>query len=160
VIVLNLTQDILIGPPTVEVADPPLFPSPPYYTALSYRQAFKERRCLIPADGFFEWKEVVGGKIPYSIGMKDSFALRVRSSPSAPSSSRASSKPAMAPGTSFEAYPIPVLAEPKKIIRALDQLRSLKTFPSPDAVNTTTRPQLPKYISHALGSLYQPWKPG
>jgi hypothetical protein len=66
----------------------------------------------------------------------------------------------MAPGTSFEAYPIPVLAEPKKIIRALDQLRSLKTFPSPDAVNTTTRPQLPKYISHALGSLYQPWKPG
>jgi hypothetical protein len=66
----------------------------------------------------------------------------------------------MAPGTSFEAYPIPVLAEPKKIIRALDQLRSLKTFPSPDAVNTTTGPQLPKYVSHALGSLYQPWKPG
>jgi hypothetical protein len=65
----------------------------------------------------------------------------------------------MAPGTSFEAYPIPVLAEPKKIIRALDQLRSLNTFPSPDAVNTTG-PQLPKYISHALGSLYQPWKPG
>ena len=27
------------------------------------------------------------------------------------------------------------------------------------AVNTTG-PQLPKYISHALGSLYQPWKPG
>jgi hypothetical protein len=50
----------------------------------------------------------------------------------------------MAPGTSFETYPIPVLAEPKKIIRALDQLRSLKTFPSPDAVNTTTGPQLPK----------------
>jgi hypothetical protein len=66
----------------------------------------------------------------------------------------------MAPGTSFETYPIPVLAEPKKIIRALDQLRSLKTFPSPDAVNTTTGPQLPKSISHALGSLYQPWKPG
>ena len=56
--------------------------------------------------------------------------------------------------------PHPVLAEPKKIIRALDQLRSLKTFPSPDAVNTTTGPQLPKYVSHALGSLYQPWKPG
>jgi len=41
-------------------------------------------------------------------------------------------------------YPIPVLAEPKKIIRALDQLRALKTFPSADAVNTTTGPQLPK----------------
>ena len=40
-------------------------------TAPSYRQAFKKRRCLIPADGYYEWKKVVGGKIPYSIGMKD-----------------------------------------------------------------------------------------
>jgi putative SOS response-associated peptidase YedK len=32
---------------------------------------FKKRRCLIPADGFYEWKKVIGGKIPYSIGMKD-----------------------------------------------------------------------------------------
>jgi putative SOS response-associated peptidase YedK len=39
--------------------------------APSYRQAFKKRRCLIPADGFYEWRKVVGGKIPYSIGMKD-----------------------------------------------------------------------------------------
>ena len=31
-----------------------------------------------------------------------------------------------APGTSFEPYPIPVLADPKKIIRALDGLPSLK----------------------------------
>jgi putative SOS response-associated peptidase YedK len=38
-------------------------------TAPSYREAFKKRRCLIPADGFYEWKKVVGGKIPYSIGM-------------------------------------------------------------------------------------------
>jgi putative SOS response-associated peptidase YedK len=27
-------------------------------TASAYRQAFKRRRCLIPADGFFEWKRV------------------------------------------------------------------------------------------------------
>jgi putative SOS response-associated peptidase YedK len=40
-------------------------------TAPSFRQAFKKRRCLIPADGFYEWKKVGGGKIPYSIGMKD-----------------------------------------------------------------------------------------
>jgi hypothetical protein len=69
-------------------------------------------------------------------------------------------KTRQAPGTSFEPYPIPVLAEPKKIMRALDQLRALKTFVSADAVNTTTGPQLPKYISHAFGSLDQPWKPG
>jgi putative SOS response-associated peptidase YedK len=40
-------------------------------TAPSYREAFKKRRCLIPSDGFYEWKKVVGGKIPYSISMKD-----------------------------------------------------------------------------------------
>jgi putative SOS response-associated peptidase YedK len=40
-------------------------------TAPSYRQAFKKRRCLIPCDGFYEWKKVTGGKIPYSISMTD-----------------------------------------------------------------------------------------
>jgi putative SOS response-associated peptidase YedK len=40
-------------------------------TAPSYREAFKKRRCLIPADSFYEWKKLVGGKIPYAIGMKD-----------------------------------------------------------------------------------------
>ena len=40
-------------------------------TAPSFRSAFKKRRCLIPADGFYEWKKVIGGKIPYSIEMKD-----------------------------------------------------------------------------------------
>jgi putative SOS response-associated peptidase YedK len=40
-------------------------------TAPSYRQAFKKRRCLIPCDGSYEWKKVLGGKIPYSISMKD-----------------------------------------------------------------------------------------
>jgi hypothetical protein len=40
-------------------------------TAASYREAFKKRRCLIPADGFYDCNGVLGGKIPYSIGMKD-----------------------------------------------------------------------------------------
>ena len=40
-------------------------------TVPSYRQAFKKRRCLIPADGFYEWKNVVRGKIPYSIGYNE-----------------------------------------------------------------------------------------
>ena len=40
-------------------------------TAPSYRQAFMKRRCLIPVDGFYEWKKVLGGKIPYAISMKD-----------------------------------------------------------------------------------------
>ena len=69
-------------------------------------------------------------------------------------------KTRQAPGTSFEPYPIPVLADPKKIIRALAQLRDLKSFSSADAVNTTTGPQLPKYVSSAFGSLERAWKPG
>jgi Telomere resolvase len=36
-----------------------------------------------------------------------------------------------APGTSFEPYLIPVLSDPKKLVEALDRLRSLKSFPSP-----------------------------
>jgi hypothetical protein len=45
-------------------------------------------------------------------------------------------------------------------VRALENLHAMKTFMSADAVNTTTGPQLPKYIPHAFGYLDQPWKPG
>lgn len=33
----------------------------------SFRPAFKKRRCLIPADGFYEWKGVKGAKQPVYI---------------------------------------------------------------------------------------------
>jgi putative SOS response-associated peptidase YedK len=33
----------------------------------SFRAAFKRRRCLIPADGFYEWQYVGGRKQPYYI---------------------------------------------------------------------------------------------
>ena len=36
----------------------------------SFRRAFRERRCLIPADGFYEWKRMNGGKQPYYIHME------------------------------------------------------------------------------------------
>ncbi len=31
----------------------------------SFREAFERRRCLVPADGFYEWKREGGGKVPY-----------------------------------------------------------------------------------------------
>ena len=37
----------------------------------SFRDAFKARRCLIPADGFYEWMREGKAKQPYLIGMKD-----------------------------------------------------------------------------------------
>ncbi len=41
-------------------------------TKPSFRAAFKRRRCLIPADGFYEWKKTGGRtKQPFHIGMRD-----------------------------------------------------------------------------------------
>lgn len=36
----------------------------------SFRDAFKRRRCLIPASGFYEWKAIERGKQPYFIRYK------------------------------------------------------------------------------------------
>jgi putative SOS response-associated peptidase YedK len=38
----------------------------------SFRAAFKYRRCLIPASGFYEWKSTSQGKQPYCITSDDS----------------------------------------------------------------------------------------
>jgi len=37
----------------------------------SFRTAFRKRRCLILADGFYEWQKTNGGKQPYYIRMED-----------------------------------------------------------------------------------------
>ena len=37
----------------------------------SYRDAFKKRRCLIPTNGYYEWKKSPSGNQPYFIKMKD-----------------------------------------------------------------------------------------
>ena len=37
----------------------------------AFRQAFRRRRCLIPADGFYEWQAVGKGKQPYCIAPAD-----------------------------------------------------------------------------------------
>jgi len=37
----------------------------------SFRAAFRQRRCLIPADGFYEWKQEGRYKQPVYICMKD-----------------------------------------------------------------------------------------
>jgi putative SOS response-associated peptidase YedK len=37
----------------------------------AFRSAFKRRRCLVIADGFYEWGKGDGGKIPYYFHMRD-----------------------------------------------------------------------------------------
>lgn len=44
----------------------------------SYRDSFRKRRCLVPADGFYEWKKGASGKVPYraSLQSRKAFCLR------------------------------------------------------------------------------------
>lgn len=37
----------------------------------SFREAFRRRRCIVPADGFFEWKRTEGRKQPFYFRMRD-----------------------------------------------------------------------------------------
>jgi putative SOS response-associated peptidase YedK len=42
----------------------------------AFREAFKSRRCLVPADGFYEWQKLdAKTKQPYAIVMKDRQAV-------------------------------------------------------------------------------------
>lgn len=40
-----------------------------------FRAAFRKSRVLVPADAFFEWKAVAGGKQPYCIRLRDESPL-------------------------------------------------------------------------------------
>lgn len=41
----------------------------------SFRSAFKTRRCLVPADGYYEWQAAPEGKLPWLIRAKDGAPL-------------------------------------------------------------------------------------
>ena len=46
-------------------------PSATVATKPAFRSAFKKRRCLVLADGFYEWRAGPGGKTPYYFQLKD-----------------------------------------------------------------------------------------
>ncbi len=37
----------------------------------AFRNAFRARRCLVPADGFYEWRRAASGKQPYYVTVTD-----------------------------------------------------------------------------------------
>jgi putative SOS response-associated peptidase YedK len=44
-------------------------------TSPMFRRAFAERRCLVPADAFYEWKAEAGGKRPMAIAPRSGEAM-------------------------------------------------------------------------------------
>jgi putative SOS response-associated peptidase YedK len=55
----------LSGPKPVNARSETVFDKP------MFRTAIRRRRCLLPADGFYEWQQRPGGKQPYHVGMAD-----------------------------------------------------------------------------------------
>jgi len=37
----------------------------------AFREAFQQRRCLVPVDNFYEWKKTATGKQPYALALAD-----------------------------------------------------------------------------------------
>jgi putative SOS response-associated peptidase YedK len=59
-------KDVKIGPTMINAKAETVAEKP------AFREAFKSRRCLIPADGFYEWQKLdAKAKQPYAIVMKD-----------------------------------------------------------------------------------------
>jgi putative SOS response-associated peptidase YedK len=65
-LVPSWAKDVAAGPPLINARAETVAEKP------SFRNAFKRRRCLIPADGFYEWRVMPDGpKQPYRIAMAD-----------------------------------------------------------------------------------------
>lgn len=56
-------KDIKIGYSTINARAEEVETKP------AFREAFRQRRCLVPLDSFYEWKKIETGKQPYAIGL-------------------------------------------------------------------------------------------
>ena len=43
----------------------------------TFQEAYQKRRCILPVDGFYEWRAAKQGKQPYAIAMKDRFPFGI-----------------------------------------------------------------------------------
>jgi putative SOS response-associated peptidase YedK len=64
-------KEVKLGKPLINARGETVLEKP------SFRNAMRRRRCLVPADGYYEWSGEEGRKTPYSVQRKDKglFAL-------------------------------------------------------------------------------------
>lgn len=58
-------QDPKAGPPLINARAETLLEKP------TFRSAFRRRRCLVPADGYYQWREGDASKQPYLVTRRD-----------------------------------------------------------------------------------------
>jgi putative SOS response-associated peptidase YedK len=64
------SKDAKIGPRCINAQAETVATKP------AFRDAFRRRRCLVPVDGFYEWRKLTGGgKQPYAIVASDGLSL-------------------------------------------------------------------------------------
>jgi putative SOS response-associated peptidase YedK len=62
-------NDLTIGQKTFNARSETIASKP------AFKEAFRRQRCLIPADGFYEWRRGAAGKQPLHFGMADESPL-------------------------------------------------------------------------------------
>ncbi len=64
-LVPSWAKDVSIGSSLINARSETVLEKP------AFRESFRQRRCLVPADGFYEWKRSGKAKRPFHFGMKD-----------------------------------------------------------------------------------------
>ena len=63
-LVPSWSRDINRGPPLINARIETVLVKP------AFREAVRARRCLVPADGFYEWADRAGGRQPYHVSLR------------------------------------------------------------------------------------------
>ena len=125
----------------------------------AFRAAFRQRRCLVPASGFYEWKVEAGGKQPYLIGLKNgglfafaglweswnapegelrSFTI-ITTAPNELMARIHERMPVIIPRAQYARWLDPALRDPAAIQPMIASYPAAELRPSPSAARSTTR---------------------